>query len=75
MPRHLGHSGVKRGKRVLITLRSGEKIVDKFIDRGSNHIQFAEHGRIPKADIVNMVIYKPLSEGGTPFRDTPPVSQ
>jgi hypothetical protein len=61
MPRSLGHSGVYRGKRVLVTLRSGEKIVDKFLDQGSSHIELFEYGRISKREIVNLTIYKPTS--------------
>lgn len=51
------HHGFKKGRRVLIILKSGEKIVDKFVDSNSNCI-IMENGRYDWKDIRATTINK-----------------
>ena len=37
------HHGFKKGKKVFIILRNGEKIIDKFKDSNSQYIELETH--------------------------------
>lgn len=37
------HHGFKKGKKVFIILRNGEKIIDKFKDSNSQYIELEKH--------------------------------
>lgn len=54
----LGHTGCHTGKRVLVTLRDGTKIIDKFVDRTKSFIILEREGRIHKKRLRNFSIYK-----------------
>lgn len=51
------HHGSKKGKRVLLILESGEKIIDKFVDSNSNYIVL-ENGKYNWKDIRATTINK-----------------
>lgn len=51
------HHGFKKGKRVLLILKSGEKIIDKFVDSNSNYI-ILENGKYNWKDIRATTINK-----------------
>ena len=54
----LKHSAVARGKRVLVVLYTGERIIDKFLDRGNGWLLLAEHGKIKLEDIRCVTIWR-----------------
>ncbi len=60
------HSSTYKGKRILIILKDGRKIIDKFKDKKSGMIITEEHGRIPTDQVKAMTIYK--SGGRTPLK-------
>lgn len=51
------HHSFKKGKRVLVILKSGQKIVDKFLDSNSNYI-ILENGKYNWKDIRATTISK-----------------
>lgn len=51
------HLNCTRGKRVIIKLRCGKVIIDKFIERRGRYIVL-EHSTIAKRDIASFGIYK-----------------
>lgn len=51
------HTAVKKGKRVMVKLKSGERFVDKFMDRKANYVIFENH-KVVKGDIKSFGIYK-----------------
>lgn len=51
------HHGFKKGKRVFLILKSGEKIIDKFVDSNSNYI-ILENGKYNWKDIRATTINK-----------------
>ena len=57
-PQMLKHSAVSRGKRVLIVLHDGTRIVDKFLDKGNGWILLTEHGKIKLEDVRCMTIWR-----------------
>jgi hypothetical protein len=51
------HGTFCRGKRVLLRMRDGTKIVDKFVEARSQYLVFEETGKILGADIASATIY------------------
>ncbi len=45
------HMTFRRGKRVRVVLRTGESFVDRWRAKGSDAIQFQEHGWVRVKDI------------------------
>ena len=54
----LKHSTVSRGKRILVILHDGTRMVDKFLDRGNGWILLHEHGKIKLEDIRCVTIWR-----------------
>lgn len=52
------HTSCFRGKRVIVTLRSGKRLLDKFIERTHNAVRLQEHGTIPTVKIRAFTIYR-----------------
>lgn len=52
------HSSTYKGKRILIILKDGRKIIDKFKDKKSGKIITEEHGAIPTSLVKAMTICK-----------------
>lgn len=52
------HTSCKKNKKVLITLRSGKKILDKFLEKKSKGVVLKEYGFIETSKIRNFTIYK-----------------
>lgn len=52
------HKDFRRGKRVLVILRSGERIVDKFMSNDSLGITLDTYGHINNKDIRAITIWK-----------------
>lgn len=62
------HTSTYKGKRILIILKDGRKIIDKFKDKKSGMIITENHGKIKTDTIKAMTIYK---GGPTPSDDAP----
>lgn len=61
----LGHTGTYRGKKVLVILKTGERIVDHFYERTKTHVILRERGKIHKEKIRVFSIYnKILDQNG-----------
>jgi len=52
------HTSTKKGKRILIILKNGDKIIGKFKDKKSGYIITEEHGKISTSIIKAMTICK-----------------
>ncbi len=52
------HTSTYKGKRILIILKDGKKIVDKFKDKKSGWIITEEYGKISTSLVKSMTIYK-----------------
>lgn len=52
------HTSTYKGKRILIILKDGTKIVDKFKDKKSGMIITENHGKIRTNTVKAMTIYK-----------------
>jgi hypothetical protein len=52
------HTSCRKGTTVLITLRGGQKWVDKFKDKKGRYIILEEFGRLPIGELRAMSIYK-----------------
>lgn len=52
------HSSTYKGKRILIILKDGTKLVGRFKDKKSGAIFTEEHGRISTQHVKAMTIYK-----------------
>lgn len=52
------HTSTYKGKRVYVVLKSGQTFVDKFKDKKSHIVEFEEHGKVKKAEIKVMTIYR-----------------
>lgn len=61
------HKDFRKGKRILVILRSGEQIVDKFISNDSLGITLDVYGHIKNKDIRAITIWK----GGDNTRVSP----
>lgn len=56
------HTSTYKGKRILIILTDGQKLVGKFKEKKSGAIYTEEHGRISTSQIKAMTIFKPSKE-------------
>lgn len=52
------HTSVKKGKRVMVMLKDGTHIVDRFEERTSKGIILVRNGLIPKKRLRAMSIYR-----------------
>lgn len=52
------HTSTQKGKRVLIILKNGDKIIGKFKDKKSGYVILEEHGKIKTSDMKAMTICK-----------------
>jgi len=57
------HTSVKKGTTVQVILRSGERFVDKFVDKKAHYIMLKEYGKVQKSDLRALVIYKGTTRG------------
>lgn len=53
------HTHAPRGKRIYVVLKTGERFVDKFIERRPHHIVFAQR-TVAVASIKSFTIYRPM---------------
>jgi hypothetical protein len=56
--RRAPHTRVHKGKKVLVLLRDGTRLVDKFQTYTSTTIVLYEHGAVAKADLRSMSIVR-----------------
>ena len=56
------HTSTYKGKRILIILNDGTKLIGKFKDKKSGAVYTEEHGRIPTSMMKAMTIYKSPQE-------------
>lgn len=68
----LGHTAAHRGKRVLVILRDGTRLVDRFEERNDRQVRLRKHGWIDKEDLRSLSIYRESSDraAGTGRRKT-----
>lgn len=52
------HTGTHRGTRVLIRLKDGERIVDKFHERTKKYVMLESGRQLLRRDIKSFAIYK-----------------
>ena len=52
------HTSTNKGKRILIILKNGDKLIGKFKDKKSGFIITEEHGKISTSIIKAMTICK-----------------
>lgn len=52
------HTSCKKGKRVIVTLKDGTRILDKFVEKKSKGIVLEEAGFINGQDIRAFSIYR-----------------
>jgi hypothetical protein len=52
------HTSVNRGKRVIVTLKNGERFIDRFRERVGKGIVLEKHGLIRGRDLRAMTIYR-----------------
>lgn len=55
------HTSTYKGKRILIILKNGEKLIGRFKDKKSGFVITEEHGRISTSQIKAMTICKLVS--------------
>lgn len=53
------HTSTYKGKRILIILKNGDKLIGKFKDKKSGFIITEEHGKISTSLVKAMTLYKP----------------
>jgi hypothetical protein len=53
-----GHLSVTQGKRVIVWLRDGSRLVDHFVAKRTNYVELRAHGRVNCALIRTISIYK-----------------
>ena len=58
MPRRAPHTRVHKGKKVLVLLRDGTRLVDRFHAYTSTAIVLSEHGAVAKVDLRSMSIVR-----------------
>jgi hypothetical protein len=56
------HTSTYKGKRILIILNDGTKLVGKFKEKKSGAVYTEEHGRISTSNMKAMTIFKPSDE-------------
>ena len=54
----LKHSAVAKGKRILVILHDGTRIVGRFLDKGNGWILLHEHGKIKLEDVRCVTIWR-----------------
>lgn len=60
------HTSCYPGKRVIVKLRDGTRIEDRFVRRTDRYIFLAVAGRIHKGDLKSFSIYKGARSDLTP---------
>lgn len=53
-----GHTSVHRGKKVLIRLRNGMKVIGQFLESKSGVVVLMGGQKFPKEDISSLSIYR-----------------
>lgn len=52
------HTAVRTGKRVLVILRDGAKIIDRFVETSKQGVHLKERGIINLRDVKSMSIWR-----------------
>ena len=58
MSNHCPHTATFRGKRVLVILRDGTRIIDRFLDRTDRKVLLKDYGWIPKSKLRALAPYR-----------------
>ncbi len=66
------HTSTKKGKRILIILKNGDKIIGKFKDKKSGYIITEEHGKIATSIVKSMTICKQTTPRASATGASPP---
>ena len=54
----LNHTATPRGKKVLVVLRDGTRIEDRFLDRGNGWILLAQYGKVKAEHVRCLTIWR-----------------
>ena len=52
------HGTFARGKRVILRMRDGRIVIDKFLETRSRYLVFEELGKVLREDIDSATIYR-----------------
>lgn len=52
------HGTFHRGKRVILRMRDGRIVIDKFVETRSRYLVFEELGKVLREDIASATIYR-----------------
>jgi hypothetical protein len=52
------HGTFYRGKRVILRMRDGSIVIDKFVETRSRYLVFEELGKVLREDIDSATIYR-----------------
>lgn len=52
------HTSTYKWKRVFVVLKTGDKFVDRFMEKKSGYVFFEEKGKIAKSAIKTMTIFR-----------------
>ena len=52
------HGTFYRGKRVILRMRDGRIVIDKFVETRSRYLVFEELGKVLREDIASATIYR-----------------
>jgi hypothetical protein len=59
MPSHKAtHGTFCRGKRVILRMRDGRIVIDKFVETRSRYLVFEQLGKVLRQDIDSATIYR-----------------
>ena len=59
MPSHKAtHGTFPRGKRVVLRMRDGRIVIDKFVETRSRYLVFEELGKVLRENIDSATIYR-----------------
>jgi hypothetical protein len=52
------HGTFYRGKRVVLRMRDGRIVIDRFVETRSRYLVFEELGKVLREDIASATIYR-----------------
>lgn len=52
------HGTFYRGKRVILRMRDGRIVIDRFVETRSRYLIFEELGKVLREDIASATIYR-----------------
>jgi hypothetical protein len=56
------HTSFPKGKKILIIMKDGTQLTDRYIARHSKHVEFAKIGRIKVTDIRSLTYIRNIEK-------------